>query len=125
MPIFAGHQLHEGRSYIPPDISPKPVLDIPVLDYKLSNNFSLFLNGYSDVITAVPSGFAAYFNTPKYRLNTGVANSGFGKKGRFGFNANLRWQDAFQWKGELAMVQFTHTLPLMSRSVTNCQRSIR
>jgi len=72
------------------------------LDYKLSNNFSLFFNAYSDVITDVPGGFAAYFNTPKYRLNTGVANAGFGKKGRLGFNAILRWQDAFEWEGELA-----------------------
>ena len=50
------------------------------LDYKLPNNFSLFFNGYSDVITDVPSGFSDYFNTPKYRFNTGIANSGFGKK---------------------------------------------
>lgn len=72
------------------------------LDYKLPHNFSFFFNGYSDVITNVPAGFATYFNTPRYRLNTGVANSGFGKNSRWCFNAQLRWQDAFQWEGELA-----------------------
>jgi outer membrane receptor protein involved in Fe transport len=72
------------------------------LDYHLPKNFSVFFNGYSDVISDVPSGFSDYFNTPKYRFNTGIANSGFGKKDRFGFNAMLRWQDGFQWQGELA-----------------------
>jgi outer membrane receptor for ferric coprogen and ferric-rhodotorulic acid len=50
----------------------------------------------------VPSGFADYFNTPKYRFNTGVSNSGFGKDNRVGFNIMFRWQDNFQWQGELA-----------------------
>lgn len=72
------------------------------LDLRLARNFSFFFNGYSDVITDVPDGFAAYFNTPKYRLNAGLANAGFGKNNRLGFNAQLRWQDAFQWEGELA-----------------------
>ena len=72
------------------------------LDYKLPNNFSLFFNGYSDVITDVPSGFSDYFNTPKYRFNTGIANSGFGKKEKLGFNVMFRWQDSFEWQGELA-----------------------
>ena len=72
------------------------------LDYQLPKNFSLFFNGYSDVITDVPSGFADYFNTPKYRFNTGVANSGFGKKQKLGFNVMFRWQDSFEWQGELA-----------------------
>jgi len=72
------------------------------LDYKLPNNFSLFFNGYSDVITDVPTGFSDYFNTPKYRFNTGIANSGFGKKEKLGFNVMFRWQDSFEWQGELA-----------------------
>jgi outer membrane receptor for ferrienterochelin and colicin len=72
------------------------------LDYGLPKNFSVFFNGYSDVITHVPSGFADYFNTPKYRFNTGVSNSGFGKDNRVGFNIMFRWQDNFQWQGELA-----------------------
>lgn len=72
------------------------------LDYSISNNFSAFLNAYSDVITHVPSGFQSFFNTPKYRVNAGIANSGLGKSKRIGFNAMLHWQDAFMWDGELA-----------------------
>jgi len=71
-------------------------------DYQLPNNFSAFFNAYSDVITDVPSGFQSFFNTPKYRLNIGFANSGLGKSKHFGFNAVLHWQDAFMWDGELA-----------------------
>jgi outer membrane receptor protein involved in Fe transport len=72
------------------------------LDYRLPSNYSVFFNVYSDVISNVPSGFQSYFNTPKYRLNAGFGNSGFGKSKRFGFNALFRWQDAFMWDGELA-----------------------
>jgi outer membrane receptor protein involved in Fe transport len=71
-------------------------------DYRLPNNFSAFFNAYSDVITNVPSGFQSFFNTPKYRLNIGLANSGLGKSEHFGFNIMLHWQDAFMWDGELA-----------------------
>jgi outer membrane receptor protein involved in Fe transport len=71
-------------------------------DYLLPKNFSLFFNGYSDVITDVPTGFSDYFNTPKYRFNTGIANTGLGKNQNIGFNVMFRWQDSFQWQGELA-----------------------
>jgi outer membrane receptor protein involved in Fe transport len=74
------------------------------IDYRIGkkNNTSLFFNIYSDVITDVPSGFKSYFNTPKYRMNAGFGNSGLGKDERISFNAMMRWQDAFQWEGELA-----------------------
>ena len=72
------------------------------MDYRMKKNYSLFFNVYSDVITDVPAGFKAYFNTPKYRLNTGFGNSGFGKDDRISYNLVMRWQDAFQWEGELA-----------------------
>ena len=72
------------------------------LDYQLPAGYSTFFNLYSDVITDVPSGFQSYFNTPKYRLNAGFANSGLGKNKRTGFNVVLRWQDVFNWNGELA-----------------------
>jgi outer membrane receptor protein involved in Fe transport len=72
------------------------------LDYQLPENYSVFLNAYSDVITNVPSGFQAYFNSPKYRINAGFASSGLGKKKLIGFNVLYHWQDAFQWDGELA-----------------------
>ncbi len=72
------------------------------MDYKMGSNYSLFFNGYSDVITDVPAGFKSYFNAPKYRFNAGVANSGFGKNDLFSFSVMMRWQDAFDWEGELA-----------------------
>ncbi len=74
------------------------------IDYLLGKkkNTHVFLNVYSDVITDVPSGFKSYFNSPKYRMNAGFANSGLGKDDRISFSAMLRWQDAFQWEGELA-----------------------
>ena len=71
-------------------------------DYRMAKNYSTFFNVYSDVITNVPSGFRAFFNTPKYKINAGVANSGLGKQKRIGFNVMLRWQDEMYWEGELA-----------------------
>jgi len=72
------------------------------LDYRVKKNYSVFMNVYSDVITDVPAGFKSYFNAPKYRLNTGFANSGLGKKERVSFNVMMHWQDGFDWEGELA-----------------------
>lgn len=72
------------------------------MDYRMKDNYSIFFNAYSDIITDVPSGFKAYFNTPKYRFNAGFANDGLGKNKRIGFNVMMRWQDAFEWEGELA-----------------------
>ncbi len=71
-------------------------------DYRLQKNYSLFFNIYSDIITDVPLGFKSYFNTPKYRFNTGVANDGLGKSKKISFSIMMRWQDAFEWEGELA-----------------------
>jgi len=67
-------------------------------DYKMAKNFFSFFNAYTDNLTDVPSGFQAGFSTPKYRLNAGFGNSGFGKKQNLGFNVNLRWQDDFYWE---------------------------
>lgn len=72
------------------------------MDYRMSKNYSVFFNVYSDEITDVPTGFKSYFNTPKYRFNAGVGNSGFGKDDRLSFNTLMRWQDSFNWEGELA-----------------------
>lgn len=72
------------------------------IDYQLPESYSLFFNIYSDVITDVPSGFQSFFNTPQYRLNAGFANGGLGKSKRLGFNIILRWQDSYNWDGELA-----------------------
>jgi len=97
-------------------------------DYQLPNNFSAFLNAYSDEITDVPSGFQSFFNTPKYRLNIGFANSGLGKSKHFGFNAILHWQDAFMWDGELAngpVNAFTSVDAQVSYKITNIKSVIK
>src|SRR4029077_19757650 len=61
------------------------------IEYLLERNFSLTANLYSDEIAGVPAGFKAYYNTPKYRANIGLSNSGFGFEKRFGFNVIWRW----------------------------------
>ncbi|HEV7332599.1 MAG TPA: TonB-dependent receptor [Flavisolibacter sp.] len=71
-------------------------------DYRMPKNFFLTLNGYHDVLTDVPSGFQAFFNTPKYRATAGFGNTGLGKAAQFGFSVMARWQDAFFSEGELA-----------------------
>ena len=65
------------------------------LEYMLRNNFFINTNFFSDEINGVPSGFKAYYNTPKYRSNIGFGNRGFGSEKRFGFNVIWRWQDSF------------------------------
>jgi outer membrane receptor protein involved in Fe transport len=72
------------------------------LDYRLPKDFSVFFNLYSDELTNIPSGFKAYYNTPKYRVNAGFANSGLGRNKLLGFSALYHWQDAYDWEGELA-----------------------
>ncbi|HSU28451.1 MAG TPA: TonB-dependent receptor [Chitinophagaceae bacterium] len=67
-------------------------------DYKLPANYFLSFNTYTDRLTNVPSGFMAAFNTPEWRVNAGVGNSGMGKKERIGFALNFRWQDSFYWE---------------------------
>ncbi|MCZ2222412.1 MAG: carboxypeptidase-like regulatory domain-containing protein [Chitinophagales bacterium] len=69
------------------------------LDYKLPKNFSLTGNVFSDEISNVPKGFATYFNTPKYRFNIGINNSGLFFKGRLGGSLVYRWQDDFFYEG--------------------------
>jgi outer membrane receptor protein involved in Fe transport len=68
-------------------------------DYDMTNNFFSSFNAYTDNLTNVPTGFMAGFNTPKYRINAGFGNKGFGKNDRLGFSVNLRWQDDFFWEG--------------------------
>jgi len=65
------------------------------LEYLLQNNFSLMGNLFFDEIKDVPSGFKAYYNTPRYRANIGFGNTGFGFEKRLGFNVIWRWQDSF------------------------------
>ena len=67
------------------------------LNYLINNNFTATANFYSDKITDVPKSFIASYNTPLYRANIGIANTGFGKQKRWGFGVQYRWQDAFHF----------------------------
>jgi hypothetical protein len=65
------------------------------MDYLLPDNFSLSFNASTDRLKNPDSTFVTYYNTPKYRFNIGLANSGFGHQQRFGFGLQFRWQDAY------------------------------
>ena len=73
-------------------------------EYLLPSNFSVSANIFSDVVNSQPSdpNFISYFNTPKYRVNVGLSNSGFGYKNRFGFGVAYKWQDSFYYQGSFA-----------------------
>lgn len=68
-------------------------------DYLLPKNFSFSGNLYHDQIGDVPAGFVSYFNTPKYRMNLALNNTGFGKDKRYGFSVVYRWQNSFFYEG--------------------------
>mgnify|MGYP006140818807 CR=1 FL=1 len=70
------------------------------IDYRMRKNFYVMLNGYHDVLTNVPSGFQAFFNTPKYRVTAGFGNTGLGKSAQLGFSLMARWQDAFFYEAD-------------------------
>ena len=65
------------------------------MDYQLPGDYKVYLNAYSDVLSDVPTGFKAFYNTPRYRLNMGLSNSTLGKNKNYGFNIVYHWQDAF------------------------------
>jgi CarboxypepD_reg-like domain/TonB-dependent Receptor Plug Domain len=65
------------------------------LQYLLRKNFYIQGNFFFDEINTVPPGLVTYYNTPLYRANIGIGNSGFGFQKRFGFNLIWRWQDSF------------------------------
>ncbi len=85
------------------------------LDYRLPYNFSIGLNGSSDVLSDLPVGFVSFFNSPKYRFNGTLSNSGFGKNKRMGLNVTYRWQDGFYYQGDFASgnVPQVHVLDAM------------
>jgi hypothetical protein len=64
-------------------------------EYLLPGNFSLTFNVTTDRLHNPDSTFVTYYNTPKYRANAGISNSGFGRGQKFGFNLMWRWQDAY------------------------------
>lgn len=71
-------------------------------DYRLPMNFTLSANFSSDQLKDVPANFVANFNTPKYKANASIGNSGFGPGKRLGFNVAYRWQDAFFYQADFA-----------------------
>jgi outer membrane receptor for ferrienterochelin and colicin len=85
------------------------------LDYRLPYNFTVSVNAASDNLTDVPENFIASFNSPKYKLNAALGNSGFGNGKRFGFNIVYRWQDKFFYQADLANgdVEAVQTLDAM------------
>ena len=72
------------------------------VDYRLPKNFVIALNVSSDHISDVTAGFYSYFNTPKFRSNLSLANTGFGKNAMFGFNVGYRYQSSFDYQGDFA-----------------------
>ncbi len=82
------------------------------IDYRLPRNFTLGANFASDVLDNVPAGILASFNSPKYKANVSLGNTGFGTNKRAGFNVAYRWQDDFFFQGDLATGQVpeVHTL---------------
>ena len=70
------------------------------VEYLLPANFSIGGNFYSDEIRDVPTGFVSFFNTPKYRANVSIANSGLFKAKRIGFNFVWRYQDEMYFEGD-------------------------
>ena len=73
------------------------------LDYLLGRNLTFSANLYSDKIGALPIGFVSYFNTPLYRTNIALNNTGFGKQNRWGYNVVYRWVDSFTYEGTFAV----------------------
>lgn len=72
------------------------------LDYRLPYNFGISVNASSDELTDLPAGFVSFFNSPKYRVNATLANTGFGKGNIYGFNITYRWQDEYFYQGDFA-----------------------
>lgn len=70
------------------------------VDYLLRSNLTATFNLSSDNLDNNDLAFATYFNTPKYRFNLGLSNSGFGFQKRFGFAVQYRWQDAFNTQAD-------------------------
>jgi outer membrane receptor protein involved in Fe transport len=72
------------------------------VDYRLPHNFSVGANVSSDQLMDVPDNFVAYFNSPKYKANASLSNSGFGPSKRLGFSIAYRWQQAMLYEGDFA-----------------------
>ncbi|MFN7585759.1 MAG: TonB-dependent receptor domain-containing protein, partial [Bacteroidota bacterium] len=74
-------------------------------DYLLRRNLTLTANLYSDKIGDLPVGFVSFFNTPQYRTNISLNNTGFGSKNRWGYSVVYRWVDEFFYEGTFGVGQ--------------------
>lgn len=72
------------------------------VDYRVGGNFTISANVASDNLKDVPTTLIASFNSPQYKFNASISNSGFGKAKRMGFTLAYRWQDKFYFEGDLA-----------------------
>ncbi|MEJ7627274.1 MAG: TonB-dependent receptor [Ferruginibacter sp.] len=72
------------------------------LDYRLPLGFGIAANASSDELKDLPAGFVSFFNSPKYRFNGSISNSGFGNAKRYGFNITYKWQDKYFYQGDFA-----------------------
>ncbi len=70
------------------------------LDYQIGNGYEIGGNVAYNELTSqddlIAQGFAASYNTPKYRYNVKFANRKV--TDRLGFNVTYRWQQAFLWE---------------------------
>jgi outer membrane receptor protein involved in Fe transport len=70
------------------------------LDYRLPANFVAGINFASDELTNVPQGFQAGFNTPKYKTNIKLSNTGFGRGKSFGFSIVYKWMSKYDFESD-------------------------
>ena len=94
-----------GQIYSVPINSPEKIQTYGFglgIDYRLPANFTISANFASDNLENGPGALITSFNSPKYKVNASLSNSGFGKGNRLGFNVAYRWQDQFFFQGDLA-----------------------
>ena len=72
------------------------------IDYRLPLNFVVSANMSSDKLKDVPENFVAYFNSPDYKANLTLGNSGFGPGKKLGFSVAYRWQGGYYYEGDFA-----------------------
>lgn len=72
------------------------------IQWLLPKNFSINSNSFTDRISSLPTGYIANFNTPLWRHNFGISNTGFLDKNRIGFSVVYHWQQSFMWESNFA-----------------------
>ncbi len=72
------------------------------IDYRLPWNFVAGGNISSDNLKDVPTNFVAYFNSPKYKGNLSLMNTGFGPGKRLGFAVAYRFQQSYYYQADFA-----------------------